>query len=244
MLTSQQVFNPARPEDHATWNAVTRRQLPHIHERATKRFHAGWSQLGLRENNVPVRADVEDALHEATGWRLSVPQEAYLEDGDWFTHLAIKHFPATAYLRKSHEVEYTPFPDLVHEYLGHLPIHADPACADLTHRFGLAHVGTQDLSRKNAIARLWWYTFEFGLIKEQGETRVLGAGLLSSIGELERSRDTALHVPFDIHEVIRTPRSPHAMHEKYFVIEDLSDIAAALDSLTNPACSVPHIEQS
>ena len=238
------VINPSRPEDHATWNAVARRQLPHIHERATNRFHAGWSKLGLRENQVPVRADVEDALHEVTGWHLSVPEEAYLEDGVWFTHLAIKHFPATAYLRKSHEVEYTPFPDLVHEYLGHLPIHADPVCAELAHQFGLAHIGTQDLSRKNAIARLWWYTFEFGLIKENGETRVLGAGLLSSIGELERSRDTTLHVPFDINKVIRLPRSPHAMHEKYFVIDNMDQIAEALKKLADPAFTIPHIEKS
>ena len=237
-------INPSRPEDHATWNAVAQRQLPRIHERATSRFHTGWSLLGLQDSTVPVRVAVEEALYTNTGWRLSVPEEAYLEDGNWFNHLAVKNFPATAYLRKSNEVEYTPFPDLVHEYLGHLPIHIDPVCANLAHTFGLAHVGTTDLSRKNAIARLWWYTFEFGLLKEHGEVKVLGAGLLSSIGELERSRDSSLHVPFDLNEVINTPRSPHAMHKKYFVLNDIKQIDDALVLLTNPLFVVHTIEKS
>ncbi|RMD76139.1 MAG: amino acid hydroxylase, partial [Chloroflexi bacterium] len=125
-------------------------------------------------------------------------------------------------------LDFTPLPDLFHEYIGHLAFFTDQRFADIAQAFGPLYFAGEERQRLE-IARLWWYSIEFGLIREDGELRAFGAGLLSSIGELDHAfAPTTPRVPFDIRRVANTPGAAYSMHETYFILDDLEHVARIL----------------
>jgi phenylalanine-4-hydroxylase len=165
------------------------------------------------------------------GWTLADAQNEYLSRDEWFEHLVNRRFPVTDYIRRPDELEFTPLPDLFHEYFGHLAFFTDQAYADMSERYGQIYARTRDEEQRAAIQRLWWYSIEFGLIREGGGLRVLGAGLLSSPGELAHALgDDVARVDFEIAEVAATPQAIHSYHDRYFVIDSMAQLGEIIEA--------------
>ena len=217
-------------EDHKVWAALCERQLPLMERYACRLFLEGFPRLGLDLQRLPDPAVVSEKLATLSGWTLGDAQNAYLGPTEWFEHLAERRFPVTNYIRKMEELDFTPLPDLFHEYFGHPAFFADRRFGDIAQSFGPLYLAANEAQRLE-IARLWWYTTEFGLIREEGELRAFGAGLLSSPGELKHAFAPATpRLPFKIRQAAETPSAVYHMHEAYFIIESLEHVSAILDA--------------
>jgi phenylalanine-4-hydroxylase len=219
---SEKVTRPEYNEqDHQTWAALCARQVALVGEVACAEFLEGFPALGLDLSYLPDPAVISGRLRGLTGWTLGDAQNAYLGPTEWFEHLAARRFPVTDYIRKPHELDFTPLPDLFHEYFGHLAYFTGQYFADTAQMFGDLYLTARDERQQLEIARLWWFTTEFGLIRHDGQLKVYGAGLLSSPGELLHALnpDTPKH-PFDIRQEVATPGAAYSMHPAYFILDD------------------------
>jgi phenylalanine-4-hydroxylase len=228
-------------EDHAVWAALFERQSQLIQGRACRQFLDGMTRMQYDPKRLPDPVKVSELLRHYTGWTLSDAANAYLGPTEWFEEIIERRFPVTNYIRKMHELDYTPLPDLFHEYFGHLAFFTDQEFADIAQSFGTLYMAAKTETQQLAIARLWWFSIEFGLIKEEGELRIFGAGLLSSPGELLHAlaEDTPRY-PFDIRKVAETASAPYGYHDAYFVIDSLDHLRqivrdyAQMEGLTLP----------
>lgn len=229
MVSAMQVRPISTPNytenDHAVWAALYQRQSALIQGRACRQFLEGMARMQYDPKRLPDPVQVSELLHRYTGWTLSDAQNAYLGPTEWFEEIVAYRFPVTNYIRKMEELEYTPMPDLFHEYFGHLAFFTDQEFADIAQSFGTLYLAAKTETQQLAIARLWWFSIEFGLIKEDGELRIFGAGLLSSPGELLHAlEDSTPRYPFDIRKVAETPSAPYGYHEGYFIIDSLDHL--------------------
>ncbi|HYO84576.1 MAG TPA: phenylalanine 4-monooxygenase [Bryobacteraceae bacterium] len=187
----QQLYTP---EDHATWRALYGRMLPLWRQFANARFLQGVDALSLPADRVPYLEDVNRFLQPLTGFR-ATPVGGYLPAYEFFDCLRRREFPTTVTVRAAESLDYLPEPDIFHDIAGHVPMHTDRAFADTLVRFGecaqKAARGSRDpeklASRIRAMARFFWFTVEFGLMRAQDGVKAYGSGLLSSFGELQRS---------------------------------------------------------
>jgi phenylalanine-4-hydroxylase len=219
---------PAMPayteQDHQVWAALYARQMPLMAEHASELFLAGFPLLQLDPQRLPDPALVSERLFVLSGWTLGDAQNAYLGPTEWFEHIAERRFPVTNYIRKPDELEFTPLPDLFHEYFGHLAFFTNRRFGDIAQAFGPLYLAANERQQLE-IARLWWYTTEFGLIREGGRLKAFGAGLLSSPGELRKAFDPATpRYPFDIRRAAEAPSAVYEMHSGYFILESLEHI--------------------
>jgi len=217
-------------EDHATWARLFARQKTLVKDRASKEFLVGCKKLALDPKCVPDMRRVSARIKSINGWTLSEAGNKTMSMEDWFVAMGKRSFPVTDYIRKPENFDYTPMPDLFHEYFGHLPFLTDKKFADMAQKFGLmcAHANKRQLLQ---ISRIWSLGVEFGLIKERGKIKFLGAGLLSSYGECLHANamiEKGNVVPFDLKKVIATSGRTYEYHKKYFIVNSLDDISNAL----------------
>ena len=212
-------------QDHAVWAALWRRQLPLAQQHACQMYLEGLPKLNLDQTRLPDPVQISDHLNAMTNWALGDAENDYLGATEWFEHIAERRFPVTNYIRKMEELEYTPLPDLFHEYFGHLAFFTNPEFADIAQLFGPLYLSATEDYQKLGIARLWWFTTEFGLMRENGEVKILGAGLLSSPGEMQHALhpDTPRY-EFDIRRVAETPSAPYGFHDHYFIVDSLEHV--------------------
>ena len=206
-------------EEQEVWRAVWRNLGP-LHDRYACSAYLGCSrQLKLDQARVPQLADVNVALDRATGFRMR-PVAGLVSDRNFLGHLGRGTFLATQYMRHPSRPLYTPEPDVVHELVGHAATFCDPVFARLNRAFGKAALRAtpEQLSR---IARVYWYTLEFGLCEEGSAVKAYGAGLLSSFGELGRFEDHAELRPLDLSLVAATPYDPTDYQKVLYVAPDL-----------------------
>ncbi len=168
-----------------TWGVVFRELNRLFPTHACKEYLQGMQELDFSPDAIPQLADIDEALHARTGFRIW-PVEGLVEPRDFFAALAKRVFPATQYIRHHSVPHYTPEPDTVHDLLGHIPMLAIPEYADLTQKLGEGSLGATDEQIKQ-LARLYWYTIEFGVVRQDRELRCYGAGCLSSYGEMTRA---------------------------------------------------------
>ncbi len=223
-MTSQAelLTNPTyTEEDHGTWAALYERQMALVNRIACQQFLDGFPHMQLDPKRLPDAKVVSRRLQQLTGWTLGDAQNEYLGPTEWFEHLNECRFPVTNYIRRPHELEFTPLPDLFHEYFGHLAFFTDPFFADTAQMFGQLYLSAQNERQQLEISRLWWFSIEFGLIRENGDLKLYGAGLLSSPGELHHAlHDDVPRYPFDIRHVAEMPSAVYSYHNSYFILDD------------------------
>jgi len=217
-------------EDHRTWQTLCQQQLHYIEDAACDAYREGFSKIALDLTRVPDRASVSTRLERITGWKLFDAEREYLSATEWFDQLAQCHFPVTNYIRGPHELDFTSLPDLFHEYFGHLPFFAHQFFADIAQRFGLVYQAAQTETQQLAIARLWWFSMEFGFLREHNQLRIVGASFYSSRGEYQHAlrSDIPLY-PFEINHVAATPGSSGGYHDQYFIIDSMQQLQSIIE---------------
>jgi phenylalanine-4-hydroxylase len=215
------------PAEHEVWRTVRSRLAPLHARHACDAYLAGARGAALPEHEIPTFASLNARLHHASGFRLE-PVAGLVSPREFMSHLADGRFLATQYMRHHSTPLYTPEPDVIHEMVGHAPALHDPRIAELHRRFGDA-TRRADEQRVEQLIRLYWFTLEFGLVEESGQVKVVGAGLLSSFGELERLGQVARR-PFSIEEITRTHFDPTDYQEIYFIAPSFDALYDELDA--------------
>jgi phenylalanine-4-hydroxylase len=220
-----QEYNQYTPQDHNTWSILFTRQIEKIKTVAYKNFGIGLRELNFQKDHIPEFVAVNKNLKEITGWQIyAVP--GLIDNAFFFQQMSTKQFGATTWIRKPEQLDYLEEPDMFHDVFGHIPLLTDPNICEFL--FGLAKIAMKNLDSEEvieALARLYWYTIEFGLVKENDELKIYGAGILSSIGETDYCLSAkATRVPFNLETILSTPYIKDKYQEQYFVLESMEQL--------------------
>lgn len=215
-------------ENRAVWRHLFERQSRLVQQRACPEFLTGLKRLDFSADQVPDLERVSDQLEAITGWRLA-PVDGFLDDGTFFRHLAARRFPVTWWLRPWAKLDYLQEPDLFHDLFGHVPLLSHPVFADYMQAYGEGGLKAERLGALGMIARLYWYTVEFGLIDRGDGPRIHGAGILSSRGEVLYSLEDPqpMRRPFDLKRILRTRYHIDRFQSTYFVISSFEQLFEA-----------------
>jgi phenylalanine-4-hydroxylase len=180
--------------------------------------------LGAKDR-IPCFEKISQGLRKATGWELAaVP--GLIPELPFFTLLANRRFPVTDWIRTPAEFEYIVEPDVFHDLFGHVPLLFDPVFASHMHEYGKGGLKAYGLGACELLSRLYWYTIEFGLIRQPDGLRAFGAGILSSPGELPYAVESGepRRLPFDVERVMRTRYKIDRYQQTYFVIDSFQEL--------------------
>ena len=212
-------------EDHQTWATLYRRQSEMLPGRACDEFLQGLAALEVDADRVPDFARLNEKLLAATGWQI-VAVPGLIPDDVFFEHLANRRFPVTWWLREPHQLDYLQEPDVFHDLFGHVPLLINPVFADYLQAYGKGGMKAKDLGYLPLLARLYWYTVEFGLIDTPQGMRIYGAGIVSSKSESVYSleSDSPNRVGFDLQRIMRTRYRIDTFQKTYFVIDSFQQL--------------------
>ncbi|WP_414902038.1 phenylalanine 4-monooxygenase [Sphingomonas flavalba] len=236
------------PEDHATWDLLFARQAALLPGRASESWLRGLDVLKLSKPGIPDFDELSERLMKATGWQV-VAVPGLVPDAVFFDHLANRRFVAGNFIRRRDQLDYLQEPDVFHDVFGHVPMLADPVFADYLVAYGQGGLRALEYGSLNRLARLYWYTVEFGLVEEAGGLRIYGSGIVSSRGESIFALDdpSPNRIGFDLKRVMRTEYRIDDYQQSYFVIPsfeellrvtvetDFAPLYAALDGLPDLA---------
>ena len=216
--------------DHDVWRQLYERQRKLLVGRAADEFLAAQDAMGMTPDRIPKFSDMDQALREATGWTL-VAVEGLLPELDFFDHLANRRFPVTWWIRRPDQVDYIEEPDLFHDLFGHVPLLMNPLFADYMAAYGRGGVKAHGIGPEalQFLTRLYWYTVEFGLIRQKDGLRIYGSGIVSSKGESIYSLDSDApnRIGFDLERIMRTRYRIDTYQKTYFVIDSFEQLIAA-----------------
>ncbi|HET6718062.1 MAG TPA: phenylalanine 4-monooxygenase [Rhodocyclaceae bacterium] len=220
-------------QDQQTWALLLARQRALLPGRACDEFLAGLDAIGLPENRIPEFAELNRRLAATTGWQL-VAVHGLIPDEVFFRHLAQRRFPVTWWIREAQQLDYLPEPDLFHDLFGHVPLLMNPVYADYLQAYGRGGLAARGSGALPMLARLYWYTVEFGLIATPQGLRIYGAGIVSSRSESVYCLDSALpnRLGFDHRRIMRTRYRIDTFQATYFVIDSLQQLFDATVELS------------
>ena len=223
--TIDQGWHNYTPQEHAVWKMLFERQSKLLPGRACNEFVRGMQDLPIGPDQIPNFEQLSETLSQRTGWQI-VAVPGLVPDDVFFEHLAHRRFPAGHFIRKPHELDYLEEPDVFHDVFGHVPMLMNPAIADYIQAYGEGGLRAKRLGVLEKLARVYWYTVEFGLVKQPGGLRVYGAGIASSATETVFSveDDSPNRVAFDLERVMRTNYRIDDFQETYFVLDNLNDL--------------------
>lgn len=227
-FTIDQPFSTYTPQDHETWRTLFHRQAEILKGRACDEYLDGLSGLGVAADGIPDFRRLSEVLTKATGWSV-VAVPGLVPDDVFFDHLANRRFPATWWIRKPEQMDYLEEPDVFHDLYGHVPLLMNPVMADFVAEYGKGGVKALKLGALPNLARLYWYTVEFGLIETQKGLRIYGAGIMSSKTESIYALESASanRVRFDLMRVMRTRYRIDTFQNTYFVIRSFEELFKA-----------------
>jgi phenylalanine-4-hydroxylase len=229
--TIEQPLEKYTAADHALWRALFERQAGLLEGRACSEYLEGLRGLGVAAEGIPDFRRLNEALSRATGWKL-VAVPGLVPDPVFFEHLAHRRFPTTWWIRKPEQMDYLQEPDVFHDLYGHVPLLMNPVFADYMQAYGRGGMKAERLGEIAHLARLYWYTVEFGLIRDAaapGGMRIYGSGILSSKAESIYCLDSPApnRVEFDLLRVMRTKYRIDTFQKTYFVIDSFKRLFAA-----------------
>ncbi len=222
-LKITQLWDKYTDENHEVWGFLYKKRMVQLLDEGagSEIFLKGAEQIALTQDRVPDLRVVNARLNDLTGWSShGVP--GYLPAKSFFAFLAQRQFPTTVTVRPKTSMDYLPEPDIIHDVFGHVPLHADPIFAEFLQTYGKAALYTNNPTHTERLARLFWFTVEFGLINEGGRVKLYGSGLISSEGEGHHSLESS--------EVDRRPFDMQRVCDTDFEIDHYQPILYVLDS--------------
>ncbi len=228
----EQPWSTYRAEDHATWAALFLRQREILKNRAAREFIENQQKFGMTPDAIPKFDELNRILRKATGWEL-IGVEGLLPELTFFDHLANRRFPVTWWIRRPDQIDYISEPDLFHDLFGHVPLLLNPVFADYIQAYGRGGVKAHGIGPDALVnlTRLYWYTVEFGLIKQDDGLRIYGSGIVSSKGEsiycLES--DAPNRIGFDLERIMCTRYRIDTYQKSYFVIDSYDQLMKATE---------------
>lgn len=212
-------------EEHGVWDTLFARQSAMLPGRASDAFLRGLDVLRLDRPGIPDFAALNERLMAATGWQV-VAVPGLVPDDVFFDHLANRRFVSGNFIRRADQLDYLQEPDVFHDVFGHVPMLADPVFANYMQAYGKGGLRSLGFGALHKLARLYWYTVEFGLVRENGALRIYGAGIVSSYGESIFALDDASpnRIGFDLERIMRTEYRIDDYQQNYFVIDSYEQL--------------------
>ncbi|MEO6878567.1 MAG: phenylalanine 4-monooxygenase [Gemmatimonadaceae bacterium] len=218
-------------ESHDVWRILYERRMATLQDTGSSVFFEGIHRIGLAPNRVPDLSDVNQRLGARTGWN-AVGVGGFIPANQFFRCLAHRRFPTTMFVRPRAQLDYLPEPDIFHDVFGHVPLHSDLVFADFLQQFGSLSATADTEDDTAALARLFWFTVEFGLIRERGRVRIYGSGLISSQGDAANALgDRCDRRPFDLDAVLSQPFEIDHFQEVLFVLESFYQLFDAVETI-------------
>ena len=223
--TIPQRWEDFTPDEHRVWDTLFARQRNMLEGRAIDTFRESLDVLRLSRPGIPDFAELSQRLDARTGWSV-VAVPGLVPDEVFHRHLSQRRFPAGNFIRSPEQLGYLEEPDVFHDVFGHVPLLAIPEWADFMQAMGERGLEAIEHDAIHRLARLYWYTVEFGLAREKDGLRIYGAGIVSSFGESRYSLDSeAPHrIAFDLRRVLRTNYRIDDYQQTYFVIDRFRDL--------------------
>lgn len=212
-------------EEHGVWDRLYARQAKLLPGRASKAYLRGLEALRLSESGIPNFEELSERLMKLTGWQV-VAVPGLVPDDVFFDHMANRRFVAGNFIRRPDQLDYIQEPDVFHDVFGHVPMLADPVFADYLEAYGRGGNRALELGALKQLGRLYWYTVEFGLIREDGDLRIYGSGIVSSSAEsvFALESDSPNRIGFDLRRVMRTEYRIDDFQQNYFVIPGFDEL--------------------
>ena len=223
--TIDQGWENYTPDEHAVWQTLFMRQTKLLPDRACDEFAQGMRALPIGAEQIPDFRRLSEVLMKHTGWQV-VAVPGLVPDEVFFEHLANRRFPAGRFIRKRDELDYLAEPDVFHDVFGHVPMLMNPVIADYIQAYGIGGLRAQGLGKLDNLARVYWYTVEFGLVQQAQGLRIYGSGIVSSYTESIFALDdhSPNRIRFDLERVMRTRYRIDDFQETYFVLGDLAEL--------------------
>jgi phenylalanine-4-hydroxylase len=223
-----QDYSKYTADQHALWGELVERRMSQLRGCACREYLEGWDALGLSGARLPCYPDISARLYRRTGWRAQ-PVSAFMPERAFFEMLKARMFPVTVWLRSRNSMDYIPEPDMLHDALGHLPMFADQGFADAVEEYGRVCYAMENDEKLERMGRLYWYTFEFGLIRQRGEVKVYGSGVASSHAECTNVLSGGCEiVDFTAERVLNTSVKVDEIHKRLFAIREFSELHTAV----------------
>jgi phenylalanine-4-hydroxylase len=223
--TIPQAWESYTPAEHAMWDILFARQSAMLPGRVTQAFLEGLDVLRMAHPGIPNFDELNERLMQRTGWQV-VAAPGLVPDDIFFDHLANRRFVAGRFIRSLDQIDYLEEPDIFHDVFGHVPLLAHPVFADYMQAYGQGGLRSLGFGALHKLARLYWYTVEFGLIREGGDLKLYGAGIVSSFGESKFALEDASpnRLGFDLRRLMRTKYRIDDYQQSYFVIDSFEDL--------------------
>lgn len=226
-----QVYKNYTAEDFHVWKILFERQMQKLKQTVSSHYLDGLKNVGFHADEIPDFAKVNSKLHALTGWKLSVvpnltPQKEFFES------LSRRRFTATCWLRTMDQLDYIEEPDMFHDVFAHVPLISNQAYCNFFE--GISRLALQyDCHPKvvELVGRLYWFTIEFGMIKERGQLKIYGAGIISSSNETEHCLSGVPVYAFDVQDIFDNPFHVDRLQDKYFAIESFDQLYQSLPQI-------------
>lgn len=225
---THQNYSAYTEEQHSVWAELVMRVLPELERHAAQEYLDGFEIIGLRRDSLPNLKSISARLAPRTGWS-STPVSGFLPAPAFFEMLGSRCFPTTTWLRSRESLEYTPEPDIFHDVFGHVPMHSHPVFADFLEHYGRVCASISNAAVLEKLGRLFWYTVEFGVIRQRDEIKVYGSGLISSHRECRNVIEGNCVIrEFSLDEVLATPVKVDEVHTLLFAVSSFDQIYEAM----------------
>ena len=227
-FTIEQRWDQYTDDEHAIWKTLYERQVKILADRAVPEFYEGLAALNLNDGGIPDFDKINEPLQDLTGWTVvAVPH--LIPDDIFFEHLANRRFPAGRFIRTRDQLDYLQEPDVFHDVFGHVPLLTQPVFADYMEAYGKGGLRALRHDCLTNLARLYWYTVEFGLMNTKDGLKIYGAGIVSSRTEsvfsVDDSSPNRLH--FDLERIMQTDYRIDDFQQVYFVIDSFKELLDA-----------------
>lgn len=228
----EQDYDAYTKEDFEVWKILYERQIVNLPNAASKAYLDGVKEINFGPDHIANFKEVNQILGDSTGWGVQVVP-GLIDDDLFFGLLKNKRFPSSTWLRKMEQLDYLEEPDMFHDAFAHMPMLTNQSYVDFLENLG--GIALKHIDNKWAVellSRIYWFTIEFGLIRENGALRIYGAGILSSAGETKFSlSDEPAHIDYDVRRIMQTAYWKDKFQDKYFVIESYEQLFNSLPEI-------------